>query len=224
MSKILKTEVEPFESQKIKLLKGEVFKPCTCIEGYEGVYYVSNMGRVYSLPRILTMQYDNGNTFNHRVIGGMLKPAKDSRGRPMVGIGNTSKRPNFYMVHRLVGMTFLEKPKDFKRKKYIICRKDASVDNCRADNLMWEEASLNRKHTDCYKVAIVVHDNVGNEPDITFESMVECANHFNSSKQCIFHAVKAKCRFRRRYTITRVREGYTMQDKIREQGGLKYKC
>lgn len=68
------------------------------IPGYEGIYEVSDLGRVRSLNRIVSS--------GHRRQGVILKPAWHQRGYPMVNLWrNNSQR--MQLVHRLVLMTFV---------------------------------------------------------------------------------------------------------------------
>jgi hypothetical protein len=90
----------------------EIWKP---VVGYEGLYEVSNLGRVKSLPR-------NGTTKT----GTILSDSCNGNGYRKLRLCNTNKR-TFY-VHILVAMAFL----DYKPNKNVVC-----VDhiNCiRSDN------------------------------------------------------------------------------------------
>lgn len=66
------------------------------IEGYEGLYQVSNFGRVKSLPRNTTK-------------GGVIKPIKNKDGYLYIVLCQNGKVKTF-KTHRLVAITFLNNP------------------------------------------------------------------------------------------------------------------
>lgn len=218
MGKIISTERSTVTSKELAPRRGEEFVPLTH-KSSNGNYYISNYGRVYSVPRVHHMKSPKGHTFTHRVKGGFLNPKRDSRGRLLVSIDG-----KLCLIHVLVGEMFVKKPKGFKRNKYILFRKDGSIDNCHADNLVWEELSFFRRHTDTFKCAVTVTDTKKLLEPMHFKSIVECASFFNASKQAVHQSITTKGHFRRRFIITRDREGFTLADKMKEQGGLKYKC
>lgn len=79
----------------------EVFKP---IKGYEGLYEISNLGRVKSLPKFHKTGF-GGYTEKEKI----LTNRKDSYGYEMVMLCKDRKQIN-YLVHRLVANAFLENP------------------------------------------------------------------------------------------------------------------
>lgn len=68
------------------------------IKGYEGLYQVSNLGRVRSMDR-----YDS---LKHFRKGRILKQSKINSGYLTVSLG----RNNRFLVHRIVAKTFLNNP------------------------------------------------------------------------------------------------------------------
>lgn len=91
----------------------EHWKP---IDGYDGLYEVSNLGRVRS-------------TYGR---GKMLKPMLSNTGYERVDLFKDKKRKQF-SVHRLVAKAFIENPEG----KPFVNHKDESRTNNRADNLEW---------------------------------------------------------------------------------------
>lgn len=85
------------------------------IEGYEGLYQVSNMGRVKSLRRNI-----------------ILKNKIESNGyeRVVLSINNI---PKGYSVHRLVATAFISNPNNYP----IVNHKDENRTNNCVDNLEW---------------------------------------------------------------------------------------
>lgn len=106
------------------------------IPGYEGLYEVSNMGRVRSLDRITT-QINNGTICKTRYKGKVLK------GREVCGYirVHVSKDgcAEALLVHRLVAECFCEKPKGCN----IVNHLDCNPQNNKADNLEWTTYSGN---------------------------------------------------------------------------------
>lgn len=108
-------------SQKKVDFANEVWRD---IEGYEGKYQVSNMGRVKSLPK-----QDGFYQIKHERI---LKPIPTKNGYLRVHLRNSSKQ-DIVLIHRLVAMLFVKNPNGFK----VVNHKDENKFNNRADNLEW---------------------------------------------------------------------------------------
>lgn len=93
------------------------------ISGYEGLYEVSNLGRVRSLDFIDSV----GNQRKGRI----LKPF-NSRGYPYVSLYKYGIKRNF-SIHTLVAKVFVENPFGYNE----VLHMDENRGNPRADNLMW---------------------------------------------------------------------------------------
>lgn len=72
------------------------------IEGYEGLYKISNLGNVMSVKR-----YVNSSRAPRIVKTKLLKPTSNGNGYLIVGLRKNAKRKNYY-VHRLVAKHFLD--------------------------------------------------------------------------------------------------------------------
>ena len=96
------------------------------IEGYEGLYQISNMGNVKSL--------------NYRRTGkeGILKGRKNSNGYLQVQLCQDGKAKK-YLVHQLVATVFCENPEGYTEVNHI----NEDKADCRADNLEWCSRSYN---------------------------------------------------------------------------------
>ena len=101
------------------------------IEGYEGYYMVSNMGRVKSLGN---GKSNNGNYSKKRI----LKPVDDSHGYLKVNLHKDGKAKN-YLVHRLVASAFCENQMGYTEVNHL---DEDKTNNC-ADNLEWCSRSYN---------------------------------------------------------------------------------
>ena len=111
----------------------EVWKP---IKGYEGLYEVSNLGRVKSLPK----KRINGTNFyiqKERI----LKPQLKTNRYLGVGLIKNKIHKNF-LIHRLVAKAFIDNPYNLPQINHIDCNKL----NNNADNLEWCTQKQNLEH------------------------------------------------------------------------------
>jgi len=97
------------------------------IKNYEGIYQVSDLGRIKSLARNTTS-------------GGIIKQNK-SRFYLSVCLSKDGYLKSF-SVHRLVLSTFVENPKDKKYVNHI----DGNKFNNKLENLEWTTPSENKLH------------------------------------------------------------------------------
>jgi len=128
---------------QINNLNGEIWKD---VVGYEGLYEVSNMGRVKSVKHIVssTNPKQKWKTINERI----LKPAP--YGQPLkcgglrhLGVAlHRNNRQRTEKVHRLVAMAFIPNPNNYP----IINHKDENPYNNRADNLEWCDHKYNSNY------------------------------------------------------------------------------
>ena len=104
------------------------------IENYEGLYQVSNLGRVRSLER--DVYYSNGAV--HHIDEKILAPALNRGGYSQINLHKNGKIKREY-VHLLVAMAFIPNPEN----KSQINHKDEVKNNNVVENLEWCEASYN---------------------------------------------------------------------------------
>lgn len=102
----------------------ENWKP---VVGYEGLYEVSNKGRVKSL------HYYGG---NRQIV---MSQSKRPDGYMHIGLSKNGKCKHF-VVHRLVAMAFIENPDNLE----MVNHKDENKENNNADNLEWCTRSYNQ--------------------------------------------------------------------------------
>ena len=103
------------------------------IEGYEGLYEVSNTGLVKSIDR---MQW-NGKVY-HSVIGIIKKQQTKQKGYKILMLWKNSKYSTKY-VHRLVAQAFLPNPNNLPN----VCHWDSDPSNNSVENLYWGTQSDN---------------------------------------------------------------------------------
>lgn len=111
-------------------IDGEVWKD---VVGYEGLYRVSNLGRVKSLER--------KDSIGRKVKERIMSQTKSPQDYPMINICKNSKE-DIFPVHRLVSIAFLENIDN----KPQVNHKDGNRSNNNIDNLEWVSCSENIKH------------------------------------------------------------------------------
>lgn len=98
------------------------------IVGYEGLYQISNLGRVKSLPRPKTK-------------GGIMTQHADKRGYKVVVLSKQGKL-KVCKIHRLVAEAFIPNPGNLPQ----INHKDENKQNNCANNLEWCTAKYNANY------------------------------------------------------------------------------
>lgn len=169
-------------------MKTEIWKD---IEGYEGIYQVSNLGRVRSLDRIIykTMS-KTGKTFPFNIKGKILKPGIDTKGYSFV---NLKVAPNVEeaRVHRLVAIAFV--PGYFDGA--VVNHKDENRQNNISDNLEWVTFADNLNYGTARQRST---DNHGNSRPVLqmdldgnvikeYPSVMEASRQMDLPENCIRH-------------------------------------
>jgi hypothetical protein len=119
-------------------LPGEEWKP---IKGFEGLYEVSNMGRVLSLPRISIHGNKAGGTSYIPVPKRLLYLNKLKNGYVHVVLLKNGKRHD-YALHRLVALHFC----DGYKHGLVVNHKNEIKTDCRALNLEWCTEQYNHSY------------------------------------------------------------------------------
>ena len=107
------------------------------IIGYEGLYLVSDCGRIMSLPR--TWVTGSNTILSHN--GCILKQCNLIHGYKGVVLNNGKSKT--FRVHRLVAMAFIENPENKKEVNHL----DGNKANNIVENLEWATASENQFHS-----------------------------------------------------------------------------
>ena len=111
------------------------------IEGYEGIYQVSNLGRVRSLDRVLPKVSKFGKIIMFPYKGKFLADIFDEDGYKQVSLCFNGVQKEF-KIHRLVAMTFLDK---VDGKLFVNHKNCIKIDNS-VENLEWCTQAENDKH------------------------------------------------------------------------------
>lgn len=153
------------------------------IEGYEGLYQVSNLGRVKSLARVVMRINGVLLSVKERI----LKFRLDNGGYVRVCLSKDGVEIG-YSVHRLVAMAFIDNPLNLPEVNH----KDENKKNNSVDNLEWctslynnNYGSHNENHSKtCKEKKLFIG---GTNPrsrkviceNIIFDCIKECAKHYD---------------------------------------------
>lgn len=108
----------------------EIWKP---IKDYEGLYQVSNLGRVKSLERI--------DSLGHKRKEKIFKPRKDKYGYLRVSLWKDGKG-KMVSIHRLVAIHFIPNPDNLPEVNH----KDENKENNTLSNLEWCDRKYNNNY------------------------------------------------------------------------------
>lgn len=121
------------------------------VVGYEGIYQVSNLGRVKSLPR-------NGTIKQERI----LKPHR-VQGYLLAELFNRGAHKG-KRIHRLVAEAFIPNPDNKREVNHI----DGDKHNNRVENLEWVTSSENQLHAayviKTHKMSVVLQKDLDGKP------------------------------------------------------------
>ena len=142
-------------------MKKEYWKP---VVGYEGLYEVSNWGRVKSLPRNGTVKYAR-----------ILKLYTDKDGYLYVVLSKNNKQ-KLFKIHRLVAEAFIPNPNNLP----MINHKDENKQNNNVENLEWCSAKYNSN----YGTAIERRSKKRSKPILQFTLDGEFVREWESTMEC----------------------------------------
>lgn len=138
------------------------------IKGYEGVYQVSNLGRVKSLPRL--HKFAHGYYMTKEKI---LSPRICGKQREYLAVAlQIDGKTKQYKVHRLVAIAFIPNPYGYNE----INHKDENKGNNKMDNLEWCTRSYNVN----YGSRIEKHRKALIKPVVAYSKTYEFVKEFDS--------------------------------------------
>ena len=107
--------------------------------GFEGIYQVSNLGRIRSVDRYVNSGLKNVKTFLHK--GKILKQQQNRCGYLLIRGKKDNKKINI-LLHQIVAETFISNPENKPEVNHI----DGNKQNNCVSNLEWVTYSENLKH------------------------------------------------------------------------------
>lgn len=114
------------------------------IEDYEGLYQVSNIGRVKSVSKLVKTRWNNFRKTKDLI----LETTKNHKGYKLVMLSKNNKIKS-KQVHRLVAIAFISNPNNLPQVNH----KDGNKQNNCVSNLEWCSAKENMKHA--YKIGLI---------------------------------------------------------------------
>lgn len=170
-------------------IESEIWKD---IKGYEGLYQVSNLGRIKSFSKRKEL---------------IRKPTKNKKrnGYLEISLFKNNKEKRF-KVHRLVAEAFIPNPENKEEVNHI----DGNKSNNNKNNLEWVTDKENKEHawknglmnSNHKKVKIIC-----NETKEEFESVVECSIKMDIDRRSIFRQLKGERKTAGGYTFKRLEGG-----------------
>lgn len=157
----------------VQNLENEIWKP---IKGYEGLYEVSNMGRVKSL---------------HFGKEKLLKLQKHKFGYDTLMLHQKEEKPKHFNVHRLVAEAFIPNPDNLP----CVNHKDCNTSNSIASNLEWCTQQYNLKYNNAHlragkKTPVYQLNKDTNEIIKEWESIRQAAQHLGVCSIPIYNCCK----------------------------------
>lgn len=107
------------------------------IKNFEGIYQVSNLGRIKSMTRVIT--YSNG--VKHLTKGKVIKPILDTYGYYRITLYKNGKAYQ-RLWHRVVAEAFVPNPNNFSEINH---KNEVRTDN-RVENLEWCTKGYNNNY------------------------------------------------------------------------------
>jgi hypothetical protein len=166
------------------------------IQGYEGMYQVSNFGMIRGLDRVR-----NGkNNKTHRVNGVILKPGIAPNGYLFVILKKPKTKNWIISIHKLVALVFIPNPQN----KPQINHKDGNKSNNNYTNLEWCTSKENQNHSSINGFTAFGEKNGNNKLKETAVieirkywecktlSVMELAKKYNVDRTTIYNIVKNK--------------------------------
>lgn len=161
------------------------------IPNYEGLYQISNYGRVKSLERKIEHKTTYGGYYHVR--GKILKPKIEKDGYFRIGLKKNGIK-KFYRLNRLVAQVFIPNPNNYE----VVNHKDENkLNNC-IDNLEWctQKYNINygsgiRKRANKIKIKINQYS-LENKYIKTWDSIIEASSSIKGLSTNIVKCCKGK--------------------------------
>jgi hypothetical protein len=164
----------------------EIWKDC---KHYEGLYEVSNLGRVRSLDRYVA----NSGKSERLTKGRIISQHSGSSGYLQVGLSKNGKT-KYELVHRLVALAFLENPENLPQVNH----KDECKTNNEVSNLEWCDRKYNLNYGTVKQRISTKHTKRINQYDLegnyiaTYSSQQEAAKQTGISNASVHYCCTGK--------------------------------
>lgn len=157
-----------------EIIEGEKWKD---IIGYEGLYKVSDKGRVLSVKRTVKCGKCGTREMSERI----LKTALHRDGYELVYLSDKGFQKTTH-VHRLVAKSFIQNPERKRTVNHI----DGNKENNKVENLEWATHSENMIHA--WDIGLNTYTekarNINSKPVKVFNKVTKETTHFSSAKKC----------------------------------------
>lgn len=157
------------------------------IPNYEGLYQVSNQGRVKSITHYAR---NNRNGGMRLVSGKILSQYKMPNGYMQVQLSKNEKREKFY-IHRIVASVFLENKKGYSDVNHI----DGNKNNNCVENLEWCSHRMNQIHMVKNRLTKKLHPVFCVELNRMFNSLSEAERFTGLNRRGISKAIKKGAKY-----------------------------
>lgn len=160
-------------------MEKEIWKP---VVGYEGLYEVSNLGRVKGLFWLQPPSKNNVRFHYERILKGHI----NKKGYKSVNLTKNGKK-KAYKIHRLVAMAFIPNPQNYP----MINHKNEIKSDNRLENIEWCDNGYNQRYGNAqvnkYRKIVQIGENFRKEYSSLTEAsrqtglrialIWKCANH-----------------------------------------------
>ena len=159
------------------------------INGYDGEYQVSNLGRIKSVARLTTRPCQYG-IREYRIPEKIMRTRLGTSGYLCVNLHHEGKQVT-EMIHRLVALHFCKGYRD----ELVVNHKDEDKTNNRADNLEWVTQMENANHGTAIQrrkkyPKAVVQISLSGEVVNVWPSVKSAAEAVGVNPACIGHCCK----------------------------------
>lgn len=159
------------------------------IEGYDGLYQVSDTGEIRSVDAVIQVHNSRTKPYSYVRKGCVLKQRKQNCGYNIVKLSKNGKM-SAYTVHRIVAETFIPNPKGYSEVNH---KNGIKTDNNKS-NLEWCSRNDNIRHS--YQEKIRKHWNRRKvmcvETKEIFESIKDAGVAKGVNPKCICHVLAGR--------------------------------
>lgn len=171
-SNLFNDGLKRYDSGEWAYLDNEIWKDCI---GYEGIYQISNLGRVKSLSREFTMPKGRKAFYKEK----FLTPQINDWGYKTVRLYNSSREWKVFSVHALVAFAFIgERPLGL-----VINHKDGVKSNNTPSNLEYVTNKENINHAINSGLKIALKGSAMYNSTLSCSQVIEIRNKYNGTKK-----------------------------------------